>query len=149
VSGDIISLDQLVAISDVSVCAEDDMPHGHGYSYGYEKHKLCLSYSLHYIPVEMPFIGLQKSEQACLQYRYKMSVRTTDDKSTLGPHNNIINEREFMGKKSYEYYELDPKTMRYTDEISMSKKLEELISVWELYRVQRSLAPIKREESMS
>jgi len=135
ISGDWISLDQLIAISDVYV-------EGGEYLYKHEstEKRLSVGYSLHYIPVEMPFIGTPPVTTGCLKYSYDMSERRTTDKSTIGSRDTLISESIFNGKTTYRYYKFDPVAGFYEDQVKLQLKLNELINAWEQYRVQKEMA---------
>ena len=134
ISGDWIALDQLIAISDVYVESGK-------YSYEYTAgEQLNVGYSLHYIPVEIPFIGTPPAATGCLKYSHGMSKLITTDKSTIGSRDQLISESTFNGKTIYRYYKFDPITNLYEDQVKLQSKLNELINVWEQYRVQKEMA---------
>lgn len=134
ISGDWISLDQLIAISEVYVEGGE-----YPYEYRSTERRLSVGYSLHYMPAEVPFIGIPPVGTGCLKYSYGMSEYTTTDKSTIGSRDQLVSESTFTGRTTYRYYKFDLIAGFYEDQVKLQSKLNELINVWELYRIQKEI----------
>jgi hypothetical protein len=126
VTGDLISLDMLAAITKISISTFNNIP-------SYREHgQLYLTFSFVFTPVEVPFQGL--SEKCSLNYCFKLDehIVLPNQMAPSGAH--VVNESAF-GKT---YHTSDPDG-NFTYVNKVQKRIDELVSYWEQYKIQRKV----------